>query len=385
MTDPNIARILIAVFLCSAGILVYTYLLFPIVLWFLSAIMRFKSRADETLEPSAAILFAACNEEKVIREKIENILSLDYPREKLEIHIGSDASEDKTDEIIKSFGDRIRFKRIEPRQGKSNVLNTIAVGCDCEIFIFSDANTMYKEDAVRKLVRHFADERIGGVCGKLVLKGQTEAALGEWEKSYWSVESVIKSWEGRLGRVLGANGAIYAIRKELFSPIPTKRLLMDDFFMGIHVLKKYKRFIFDPEAMAFEGLSEKDAGEFTRKIRIARANFNYLWTQPGVLLSANLLFLFLFVSHKLFRWFSPFLMILCLGTNGLLAFLPVFRFVLLLQLIFYFFALIGLSLGKKWKCFAVPYYFVSMNAALFLGFFQSLSSRQTISWKRVER
>jgi cellulose synthase/poly-beta-1,6-N-acetylglucosamine synthase-like glycosyltransferase len=374
------------IFWTAGAVLVYTYLLFPAVLFVVSRIFRFKSRTDHEYLPGVTVLIAAYNEQAVIRQKVENALALDYPPEKLEIRIGSDASTDDTDTILGSFGARITFIRFNERQGKSNILNALAAGMTGEIIVFSDANTMFAPDAIRKLVRHFADERVGGVCGRLILEGETAAVLGNFEKRYWKMESGLKVWEGMLGRVMGANGAIYAIRKSLFRPIPTRRLLMDDFFMALQVLGQHKKIVYETVAYATESPSLRDAGEFNRKIRIARANFNFLWTQPGVFFTYDLIFLFLFISHKLLRWVAPFILIGVLVLNALLVCTAeLYLYLLAAQGVFYFTALIGLFLRKAVPLLAAPYYFVSMNAAMLIGFFKSLLPRQSISWKRVER
>ncbi len=363
----------------------YTYALFPVVLTLIARLFPFKSKYDNSNLPKVSLLIAAYNEEAIIKKKIENVLSLKYPQEKIEVIIGSDASSDRTDEIISQFGEQINFIRFNSRSGKSVVLNKLVKMASGDVLVFSDANTLFNSDAINKMVPYFSDKRVGGVCGKLNIEGETDSSLGRWEKHYWDMESKIKENEGRLGRVMGSNGAIYAIKKELYSDIPTNRLLMDDFFITLNVLKQHKKVVYEKNAGATEGTSAFDIGEFTRKKRISTANFNYLWSQIDILFSSDVLFTLIFLSHKLVRWLSPFLLIGALVLNSLLVEDEKYIYLLLFQIVFYFLSLIGLFSKSKVRVLSAPYYFVSVNVALFLGFFLSLVPKQSATWKRVDR
>lgn len=373
-------------FWVSLGLLVYTYAAYPVLLWLFAPLFRFRSRFDEGQTPAVALLIAAHNEQDVIAQKIDNALKLDYPSHRIEIWIGTDACTDRTDEILSGYGNKIRVVRFSVRQGKSAILNQLVERTSAEIIIFSDANTFFAPEAVRKLVRHFADSRIGGVCGRLTLQGETPSVLGQWEKGYWEFESRVKALEGKVGRVMGANGAIYAIRRKLYRPIPLDRLLMDDFFITLSVLTAGYRVIFEPWAKASESTSALDKGEYSRKVRIARANFNFLWLRPGIFTMRDIGLGLLFTSHKLIRWFAPFLLISALISN-----LVVVRTGMIYatafgcQITLYLIALLGALLRKRMRFLAGIYYFVSMNAAMLAGFFQSLKRQQPAAWKRVER
>lgn len=386
------------IFWCSAVGLVHTYLLYPLLLVALDAWAGM--RADfrylaggrdrrVPLEPLAlprvSLVVAAWNEAEVIGAKVQNSLALDYPKELLEIFIGSDGSDDGTDSIVKACADRrVRLDRAE-RVGKIGVLNRVVPKTDGDILIFSDANTIFEPDAVRKLVRHFADPRVGCVCGRLRLFNPNDPDFEE--SAYWSYESFLKLREGRRGAVMGANGGIYALRRSLFPALPADTVV-EDFVVAAKTLLRGYRVIYDPEAIAWEETTEDYRKERLRRVRIAAGNFQALGLIGGLLHPRQGFAAFAFFSHKLLRWIAPFLLVGVLASSIALMDRPLYSALLIGQLLFYWLAVIGFALrlpGALGRITSLARYFVEMNVGMAHGFFRWVRGSQKVTWQRTAR
>jgi biofilm PGA synthesis N-glycosyltransferase PgaC len=372
----------LAVFLVSAGAILYSYALYPLLLAVLPKRRR-PALPEPTDWPSVSILISVFNEEKHIAARIENLLALDYPPEKMEILIGSDGSTDRTNELVRKFADRrVTLHAFEQRSGKPSVLNRLVPQARGELLVFSDANAMFARDALKKLARHFADAGIGGVCGRLVLHGENKATD---EGPYWKLETYLKTRESAIDSCLGANGAIYAIRKSCWPGIPDNTFI-DDFVIGMRVRERGRRVIYDTEAVATEELPASVAHEMTRRIRIGAGDFQALFLCWRSLLPWRGFHSMAFWSHKVLRWLAPFFMIAALVSNFLLLPHPVFLVTMILQLLFYALALLGqLTRSRKFVLFSAPYYFVTINLALLFGFFRFITGTQQAAWKRTAR
>lgn len=372
----------------------HTYFIYALVLCFLTRILGTRRARDSQYEhsehpesclPTVSMVIAAYNEEKVIGEKLENCMAIDYPKDKLEIIIGSDGSSDKTNEIVKSYeASGVRLINYTDRRGKTSVLNRTIPQASGEIVVLSDANSMYEPDAVRKLVRHFIDESIGVVCGKLVLL--TNDGKRTEEGYYWKYECMLKSMESKLGALLGANGGIYAIRKGLFEPIPDDTLI-DDFVIAMKVKEKEFDVIFEQEAIAYEEAAHDVRAEFVRRVRIGAGCFQAIPITKRLLNPMRGSVAFAYWSHKIIRWNVPFLLCAAFASNIILLGNPFYLSLFALQLLFYITALTGHILNKRESggLLSIPYYFGSMNLALLFGFFRFITKTQKVTWKRTER
>jgi cellulose synthase/poly-beta-1,6-N-acetylglucosamine synthase-like glycosyltransferase len=387
-----------AVFWVSAFLLVHTYALYPLSLPVLRRLLPLRAPRGRSHLPGAAsaarprrvsILLAAYNEEKVLEEKIQNSFELEYPRGDLEILVGSDGSTDRTEAIAARYAPDVKLFAFPQRSGKAAVLNRLVPEAQGEILVFCDANTMLLKNVLQKLLSHFENPDIGCVCGRLILHDAGETALSIGESIYWNLESEIKKQEGHLGTVIGANGGIYAIRKELFRPIPTGIKVMDDFFVTTNVLRAGKSVVYEPQAIGSEETSLDAFGEFHRKVRISQANFNLLPRYLPLLNPVRPLVAYGFLSHKLLRWLAPFILFALLVANAVLApASPFYSGILVAQALFYAVALLGyFGNGKtlRYKFLLIPYYFCSMNYALFLGFLKAITTRDGGTWNRIER
>lgn len=378
----------------AALLLLHTYFFYPVLLLLLDRTRRLVARPwaeDERLSaaaedyPFVTLVVAAYNEASCIEEKIRNSLEIDYPADRFELLIGSDGSTDGTDEIIQRFaGGRVRYWRGE-RAGKASVLNACIPLASGPIVVLSDANTMIDPGALKKLVRHFEDPNIGAVCGRLRLYNRTRR---EYEESaYWTYESWIKVYEGRLGAVMGANGGLYAIRRRLFTPLPPSTIV-DDFVIAMRILAKGLSVVYEGEAVAYEETTEDYQKEFKRRSRIAAGNFQSLTLVPELLSPGSGFRAFAFWSHKVLRWFAPGLMALAFAANLFLLAQPFYRLLFAGQVLFYALALAGkekVFKGQLGRAASVAYYFVTMNLAMAVGFWRFVRREQGATWERTAR
>lgn len=374
-------------------LIINTYLLYPLVIWLLS---KFKSKSyDYTSDfsTSVSILISAYNEEKVIENRVKNLLSQNYDKNLIEIIVGSDCSNDNTNEILKRLAKEypeVKIFLFNNRRGKAGVLNEIVQYATNEILIFTDANTEFEKNAIKNLVKHFQYSSIGGVSGRLVLiEKNFHKERGVEEKKYWEYETFIKKSEGNLGILIGANGGIFAIRKNLFSEIPTDKPVTDDFYLSLSVIKKGYKFIYESLAIGFEEVAKDLSSEFKRKIRFAATNFQTISFFKSLLFNKNIILSYAFWSHKIIRWFLPLILILVFVLNIFLVNAGTFYLVtFIIQLLFYFLALIGFIFNKikiRLTLLSLIYYFLVTNIALLIGFIRFLRKKHSVIWQSTSR
>lgn len=379
----------IVFFVCLAGV-TFAYLGYPVLIWLLARCFghaQNHSCRDESELPVISVLIAAHDEEAMIEERILNALASDYPAGRLEIVIASDGSTDRTAEIVRRYADRgVRLLDYHQRRGKPAVLNSAFAELNGDIVMLSDANTFTEPSALRKLVRWFSDPEVGVVCGRLVL---TDPATGRNADSlYWRYETFLKKCEGRLGALLGANGAIYAIRRELFVPIPAETII-DDFVIPLMArLRTGCTIVYDADAVANEETPPLVRSEFQRRARIGAGGYQSLGTLWKLLDPRAGWVAFTFASHKILRWLCPFLLMGALASNLVLWIRPFFQEALLCQFAFYTLAVLTAYMPaerKSLKPLRLTTMFAMMNLALLLGFWRWLSGSQNSAWRRTVR
>ena len=375
---------LIAVFWVALFLVVYTYLIYPVLLWLLGAGRKMPEYAPLSEWPTASLIIAAHNEEAVLRAKLENALATDYPAERLDIIVVSDASTDGTDRIAAEFAERgVRLHRQETRGGKTEAQNAGVRLARGQFLAFSDANSMYAPSALKRLLAPFADERIGCVCGELQYANPDEQGAGKGEGLYWRYERFLKRRESLLSSTLGANGAIYALRRELF--VELRGDIISDFVAPLHAWRRGFRIAYEPTAVATEYSSVRFGDEFHRRRRIVSRSLYGLWTEVGVLNPfAHFFFAFQMSSHKLLRWLVPVWLLVVLAVNVPLAANEYYGLLLALQVAFYGLAALGLllpeRLGRYWL-FYVPAYFTATNLGTLLGLLSFLTGRRHRVWQ----
>ena len=380
----------VIMFWACADLVVYTYLGYPLLIGCLAR--RFGRKpdasglADEELPP-ISLLIAAYNEEAVVGDRLRNALAMDYPREKLEIVIGSDGSSDGTAEIVRQFArDSVRVLDYPQRRGKASVLNSTIPELKGEIILLSDANTSIDPSAAQKLVRWFRRSDVVAVCGRLVLVDPESGRNAD--SLYWKYETYLKRQEGDLGALLGANGAIYAIRKDLYVPIPDQTIV-DDFVIPLLAkLRTGHTIIYDDEAIAREETPPGVVDEFYRRSRIGAGGFQSLGLLWRLLDPRRGWVALGFLSHKVFRWFCPFFLLGLLASSALLWERPFYRAALIGQVIFYLASLLAALIPARVRALTplrLATMFTGMNVALLVGFWRWLKGRQGAAWRRTDR
>ena len=306
---------MVPVLVVSLAALWYIYVGYPlalrVVVWLRGP--RPVRRADVT--PSATLLISAYNEADVIRAKLENALSLDYPPDALEIVVVSDASTDGTDEIVAEYAGRgVRVLRQEPRRGKTAGLNMALPLLRSDIVVFSDANAMYEPDAIRTLARNFADPSVGCVTGEARYLPGGHAAADLGERVYWDYEIQVKRLETAVGSMVGGDGAIYAIRRSLWRRLPENAI--NDFLNPLQIVVAGWRAVYEPEAVCHEETTGRTGAEYRRRVRIVSRSWRAVFQEPACLNPFRVgLFAWSVASHKILRWVSGLLVAVALGSG----------------------------------------------------------------------
>ena len=368
------------------------YVGYPALLWVLATIWPRPVRYGSAC-PSASLIIAAYNEEAVIREKIENSLSLDYPN--LQILVVSEGSTDATAAIVRGYAGRgVVGLHQSQRRGKANAIGRAAAQATGDIIVFSDANALYRSDAIRMLMRGFSDAEVGCVTGRCAVQrppsagGAPSTAVGE--SLYWRYESAVKWLETRLGSTVAAVGEMLAIRRHLVKPLPPG-LINDDAYLGLSVLRQGYRVIYEPQAFCWEAPTLSVQDELTRRRRITAGHYQLVfrmkwwpWNRPSALL--------MLFSHKVLRHLLPFLMIGALLANVALEawqVVPVaMQVTLAAQLAFYALAALGLlaeHAGKQWTVPAAAYYIAIGNLGSLYGFLRFVRGGQSVLWQKAAR
>lgn len=377
------------VLLTALGLLAYTYVGYFLIVSVLGPVvcrLRPRHQIDDQHQPMVTMVISLHNEERHITQRIDNFEALDYPPDKIELLLGDDCSTDRTRAIIRECMERnprIRLVEFDSHQGKTAVINQLVPMAKGEIVAFSDANTFWAPDALRLMTRHFADPHVGSVGGRLVLRSTTGVNTDD---SYWQYETLLKRREGDLGVVLGAAGGIYTLRKELFQPLKSDVIQIDDFIWPVSVYWQGHIGVNEPAAVAHEEAAPHVEAEFRRKVRIGTGDFRALFECRRLLLPWMGWISFAFWSHKVFRWCAPFLLLAVLVSNTFLLEILPYRILFSLQVVFYALAGIGYFISRQThplaKICRIPYYFLGSNAALAFGFYKCATGRQKAAWSQ---
>lgn len=370
---------------------VYCYFGYPLLLW-LMAQLRSNPVRKESYEPNISIVLSVWNEEDVIKEKLQNLLSLGYPENKMEILIGSDGSTDKTTRIIRGFDDpRIRLMERSQRQGKMATINELVQAARNEAIVFCDARQAFAPNAIRELVANLADSHVGCVSGELIFKEKKEeGATAKGVSLYWNYEKFIRKHESRLHSMLGATGAIYAIRRELFVPIPT-RIVLDDMFVPLQIVRKGYRAVLDESAKAYDQAADSPREEHRRKTRTLFGNYQIFGLFPDLFNPLRSPIAIQLFSHKLLRVLIPLFLVLLFILNLLLTGEPLYQIMFYLQIAFYGMAVTGaLSRYQKHGIFNliskicyIPYVFCLLNFSALAGTLRFFGSKQEVTWEKA--
>lgn len=395
-----IQHILAILFWVSVFFILYTYIGYPLLISLIARFIPFHSEHSGDPDLSVTLLITAYNEETVIEKKLENSLELDYPRDKLQIIVAADGSSDRTPEIVRKFSDRgVELTFTSQRGGKMAAINRAIPYSSGEIIIFSDANNMYDQDAIRKLIDPFSDPTVGATTGaKLIIQDGGE--LSNAEGIYWKYESWIKTNETILGTCTSSVGEILAIRRELYIP-PPNNVINDDYYIVIYLIRRGFRVFYVPEARSFEYISASARDEMVRRSRMNTGKYQAIFMSYRLLPFNRPLILWQIISHKYFRAFLPFGFLGVLVANVFLVLLhrdipsslfrvsmPYAGIFLLMQSLFYLMAVLGNLVkfrGLLGKLVFLPTYLVNSNLAILRGFQGFVTGKQTNIWDRVRR
>jgi len=390
---PDVAK---CTFWTSTFLITYTYALYPVVLFLCYALVQLQrdwrylmNRRDRRARdfegaalPCVSFVIAAYNEEESLPAKLENLRSLDYPKDRIEIIFVSDASTDRTNEILASAVNEQFRVLIQPeRGGKPSALNHAIAAASHEILLLSDVSTLFAPDAVRRLVRHFCDPRVGAVCGALRFQASSESQ--QTEGVYWKYESILRLMEARLGATLTASGAIYALRRNAFVPFAPGTLI-EDIVAPMNARKLGLQVLYDPEALATDVAAASVAGEFRRRVRIAVGSFRALAELTRVKMKGFTLFAFL--SHKVLRWLVPLFALMLLVSNLFLLRSTLYVIAFAAQVAFIAWAAVGFLWRvrlRRVRFALLGYFLFAMNMAFLIGFVQAFRTRKEGTWQRV--
>ncbi|MFN7964268.1 MAG: glycosyltransferase family 2 protein [Acidobacteriota bacterium] len=367
----------------SLALIVYIYAGYPLAAAVLGRLIP-RRVASGPYEPTVTIVIAAFNEADVIASTLENKLALEYPPELLEILVVSDGSEDGTDAIVQRFAtERVRLIRQEPRAGKTSALNLGVQHVRSEIVVFSDANSIYRVDALRNLVRGFADPRVGYVTGKMLYGTGPGDWVGSGCSAFMKYENFLRVQETRLGSVVGVDGGIDAVRRALYLPMRSDQL--PDFVLPLSVVEQGYRVVFEPDAIVVEDALSKGSDEYRMRVRVALRAFWALWDKRSLFNPFRRpLFAWQLLSHKLLRYLALVPMLTAFAANLILASKgPVYAVLLLLQLLVWAGALFGLTPAARMIPIGIvrwTSYLLLLNVASLHAFLRFMLGKKQVLW-----
>ena len=383
-------NLLIIILIGSSLLILHTYVFYPL---FMILIYRNSNHnqllfySDDEL-PSIAILIAAHNEEKVIEKKILSVFNTNYPSSKLKVFIGSDASTDRTDQIISNLTNtysNIEFIKFKGRVGKISIINHLQSLCDEPVLILSDANVIFKQNTIFELVKYFKDSNVGLVSANIIKESSNNDGISYQEKKYLNFENKIKVSESyAFNFIMGAEGGCYAIRNNLFSKVPSN-FIVDDFFITMQVLERKNYALLNNLAICIEDVTTDISSEYRRKVRISSGNFQNLFFFKNLLFDFSSI-CFSFWSHKVLRWLTPFFIFICLFSSVfLIPYHKFFIWISCIQLVLLLFPLFNYFFKFNNVFLKFIAHFYLMNFALFEGFIKFIKGIKSSIWEPINR
>jgi biofilm PGA synthesis N-glycosyltransferase PgaC len=375
-----------SVFWAATALLVYSYLGYPALLGLLISLRPSAPLRRTEATPTVTMLIVAHNEAPALERKVQNCLALDYPVDAREVLVVSDGSTDVTQDVVTRPGDRgLRLLALPGPRGKAACINEALPACHSELVVFCDARQEIETGALRALVAAFSDSAVGAVSGELLLRSGRASASGPGLSTYWSFEKLVRRLESAFDSVVGATGALYAVRRRLLHPIDP-RTILDDVLIPMEVALAGHRVVFEPEARVWDDAPDRSEHEFRRKVRTLAGNYQLLALRPSLLNPFRNRLFWQFVSHKLSRLAVPWCLLALVAASLHLA-LHGSR--LHLAVCWAAAAVCGLALAGWWvgrrrhvpAILSIPYAFVLLNGAAAVALFGFLSGRQRAAWK----
>jgi cellulose synthase/poly-beta-1,6-N-acetylglucosamine synthase-like glycosyltransferase len=370
-------------FFLSLFIILYVYMGYPVAVFFIALIQK-KTIAKSCQTPFVTILIAAYNEEDSIEKTLENKLALDYPEDKFEIIVISDESTDKTEDIVNGFpSHRVRLIRQALRAGKTSALNLAVPQASGDILVFSDANSLYEQDALKKLVQNFQDPTVGYVTGKMIYTNPDGSPIGDGCSAYMKYENWLRAFETKVGSVVGVDGGVDAVRKKLYQPMNPDQL--PDFVLPLKVIDQGYRVIYEPEAILKEPSLKPPEDEYKMRVRVSlRALWGIYDMRHLLTFSQSKLFSWQLWSHKVLRYLCfIFLGVAYLSNLLLWSCGPFYQSFFILQTLAYAGAALSPALERKGFCSRLLYflhYFVLLNIASAHAFVKFMFRQKQVIW-----
>ncbi|MDO4594084.1 MAG: glycosyltransferase [Tissierellia bacterium] len=373
-------------FWINVALLVYAMFGYPLTLWIIDKISKKQNIKNYSKDKKVSVIISAYNEEKVIEKKLSNMLTMDYPD--LEIIVANDGSSDKTQEIVEDFIEKhkdydIKILNVTSRKGKTNAQNEAVDFSNGDIIVFSDANSMFKEDAITELISYFTDENIEYVCGRLVYINDKEYVSANAENSYWNLDLFERKVESNISSIAAGNGAIYACRKKDYRHY--NLISSHDYEMPLAAGLNHKRALFNPDAIAYEKAGENAADEFKRKVRMQRRILTNIFTN---LRRLNFFeyksFAFFHFGHKTLRFLQAFFHIMIFVTNIFLLKQGFYLFCFICQIVFYLLAICGKIFKLENKIFYFPMYYSMTLLAQLKGAYNEFTGKSKPTWEKAE-
>ena len=375
------------IFFVAAFAIFYTMIGYPLTLIILDKVMKRENKKDLSFKPFVSIIISAYNEEKVIEKKLENIIQTTYPH--YEVIVANDASNDATVPIVEDFIKThpyydIRVNTVKNHLGKTNAQDEAVEVARGEIIVFSDANSIFKEDAIDQLVSYFTDDSIEYVCGSLIYSRDDDVASVVAENSYWDLELRMRDIESKIGTIAAGNGAIYAVRKSDYRHYDL--VSSHDYEMPLYAGLNHKRALYNPYAIAVEKAGQTAEDEFKRKVRMQRRILTNIFTNLRRLNIFNYgWFSFFHFNHKTLRFLQAFNhIVLFIASLALINAGLFYRLVLAFQIAFYTLAAIGKVTGSSNKIFYFPYYYSMMMIAQLKGAYNEATGKSKATWEKAE-
>jgi cellulose synthase/poly-beta-1,6-N-acetylglucosamine synthase-like glycosyltransferase len=373
--------VVVILFWIPLGLIVYHWAFFPIILWLLGRARP--RRYNQTMDLSSfrvSVVMAVHNEELIVAEKIRNCLALDYPSDRIEILIGSDASTDRTEEIISSFASpKIRLMRYEPQAGKTIVQNHLLAEANGDVVLCTDADALLTPESLRLMLEHMRDPRVA-VVNPRYARVNRDGSIAESFYDRW--ETKVKELEGKLGAMVGCNAYANMIRREVAAPVPDDTNL-DDFVLGIRPFRDGYDAVTEPRALVTTQ-AESERLEFSRKARINRGNLQALLRFADLLHPRYGVKAWVYFSHKVLRMLIPLLLVSMLVASAVESSRAFFAIALAVQLFVLASVPLLLVTGVRWRKLLVPQYYYLMNTALLVGYWQFFTNRERF-WSKTPR
>jgi cellulose synthase/poly-beta-1,6-N-acetylglucosamine synthase-like glycosyltransferase len=373
------------IFWACCSLLVYVYVLYPAVVRILAAYFA-RPITSADISPPITIILTAYNEQGCIKAKLDNLCTLDYPQERLDIVVVSDGSCDATETIAAAYDPtRVRVLRVEGRKGKTACQNAAAAAATGEILVFTDATTHLQSDALKHLVAPLADQTVGCVGGRLVYVTKIDNVTGSGGETYWSYELRLRAAESALGSLIGVSGCLYAVRRSAYRPIDPG--LISDFVIAMRMKEQNLRTVLAPKAICFEATLDLGSEELSMRVRVAVRSLNALVRERQFLNPLRYgLFAWQLWSHKLLRYASPLLWITALAANLVLAVELPYLVLLLAQSTIIAAGCVGFMVRRNARSSGLlgrPYYLLLTNAASLIATLRYLRGERMVTWTPI--